>query len=142
MSELGSSRHLARERALEILYEAQMKERSVADVLAALPVAPDPYASTLALATESSQVRGDELLERFAVDWPLDRIAVIDRIIMTMATAELLMPDAPPRAVVLDEFENGGEVTYDGAFPEVPDATSTAPDSSASFIMSGPLNTM
>ncbi len=103
MSELGSSRHLARERALEILYEAQMKERSVADVLAALPVAPDPYASTLALATESSRARGDELLERFAVDWPLDRIAVIDRIIMTMATAELLMPDAPPRAVVLDE---------------------------------------
>ncbi len=103
MSELGSSRHLARERALEILYEAQMKERSVDDILAALPVAPDPYAAALALATESSRERGDELLERFAVDWPLDRIAVIDRIIMTMATAELLMPDAPPRAVVLDE---------------------------------------
>ena len=61
MSELGSSRHLARERALEILYEAQMKERSVADVLATLPVSPDPYASTLALATESSRARARKL---------------------------------------------------------------------------------
>jgi N utilization substance protein B len=43
------------------------------------------------------------LITRFAVDWPLDRIAIVDRLVMTLAIGELLMEDAPPKAVVLDE---------------------------------------
>jgi len=35
--------------------------------------------------------------------WSLDRIALIDRLIMIMAIGELLLDDAPPRAVVMDE---------------------------------------
>ena len=35
--------------------------------------------------------------------WPLDRMAVIDRIVLRLAVAELLDPDGPPVAVVIDE---------------------------------------
>ncbi len=35
--------------------------------------------------------------------WPLERMAVIDRIVLRLAVAELLDPDGPPVAVVIDE---------------------------------------
>ena len=35
--------------------------------------------------------------------WPLDRMAVIDRLVLRMAVAELLDQDGPPLAVVIDE---------------------------------------
>jgi N utilization substance protein B len=103
MSDFGSSRHQSRERALEILYEAEMKDRPAPVVLASLPVAPDDYCVTLVRAADEHRQRAEDLIETWAHDWPLDRIAVIDRLILTMATAELLLDDGPPRAVVLDE---------------------------------------
>jgi len=42
MSELGQQRHRARERALEILYEANIKERPIAEIVAALHSRPTP----------------------------------------------------------------------------------------------------
>ena len=103
MSDFGSSRHQSRERALEILYEAEMKDRPVDVILASLPVAPDEYCVTLVRAAGEHRDRAEALIEAWAHDWPLDRIAVIDRLILTMATTELMMADGPPRAVVLDE---------------------------------------
>ena len=35
--------------------------------------------------------------------WPLDRMAVVDRLVLRLAVAELLDPDGPPVAVVIDE---------------------------------------
>ena len=103
MSELGAQRHHARERALEIFYESTIKGRSVASVINDLPLLPDPYTVALLTAAESNQERANGLISRFAIDWPLDRIAIVDRLVMTLAIGELLMPDAPPRAVILDE---------------------------------------
>ncbi len=103
MSELGAARHRARERALEILYEADMKGRSVAEVLNALPLAPEPYTREIVLSAEAYRERTHELISRFSADWPLERIAVVDRLIVTLAVGELHVIDPPPRAVVLDE---------------------------------------
>ena len=38
-----------------------------------------------------------------SVGWPLERMAVIDRLVLRLAVAELLDPDGPPTAVVIDE---------------------------------------
>ncbi len=103
MSELGTQRHHARERALEIFYESTIKGRRVASVISDLPVLPDPYTVTLLTQAEAHQGRANELITRFAIDWPLERIAIVDRLVMTLAIGELLMPEAPPRAVILDE---------------------------------------
>jgi transcription antitermination protein NusB len=103
LSELGTKRHHARERALEIMYEASIKERSVASVLNELPVRPDDYAVEVLLSAEGHQEQANELISRFAIDWPLERIALVDRLVMTIAVGEMLMDDAPPRAVILDE---------------------------------------
>lgn len=103
MSELGARRHRSRERALELLYEAAMKDRSVAVVVEALPVPPDEYTSQLLSATTEHETQALELIGRYSIDWPLDRMALLDRLILTMATGEMLMTDGPPMAVILDE---------------------------------------
>ena len=103
MSELGAQRHHARERALEIFYEATLKGRDVATIVNALPVRPDEYTVALLTAAEMNQERANSLISRFAIDWPLERIAIVDRLVMTLAIGELLTEDAPPKAVVLDE---------------------------------------
>jgi len=103
VSELGASRHRSRERALELLYEASMKDRPVSVVVTELPVPPDDYTATLLAATSQHEATALELIGRFSIDWPLDRMALLDRLILTMATAELLMDDSPSKAIILDE---------------------------------------
>lgn len=88
---------------MEIFYEATIKERSVATVLNAQSVRPDEYTVAILVAAEAHQAQANDLISRYAIDWPLERIALIDRLVMTMAIGEMLMDDAPPKAVILDE---------------------------------------
>jgi transcription antitermination protein NusB len=97
------TRHQSRERALGLLYEAEMKGEPVVATLSALPVPPDAFARSLVEATAGAQDRADTLIADAAVGWPLDRMAVVDRLVMRMAVAELLNPAGPPVAVVIDE---------------------------------------
>jgi N utilization substance protein B len=103
VSELGLSRRRARERALEILYESAIKDRTVAVVLNELNTRPDAYAVALVTSAEEHRTRANELISEFSIDWPLDRIAMVDRLIMTLAIGEMLMVNPPPVAVILDE---------------------------------------
>ncbi|HEY1222188.1 MAG TPA: transcription antitermination factor NusB [Acidimicrobiales bacterium] len=103
MSELGQQRHRARERALEILYEATIKVRPVLEIVSALPLAPDPYTISIVTSAERHQARAEALISEFSEQWSLERMAIVDRIIMIMAIGELLLDDPPPRAVVMDE---------------------------------------
>lgn len=103
MSDLGARRHAARERGIEILYEAHIKGRPVEDILAALPTSPDAYTVRLVMAASAHEEAAHALISQHAIDWPLERMAIVDRLIMTMAIGELLLEDAPPVAVVLDE---------------------------------------
>jgi transcription antitermination protein NusB len=103
VGELGTQRHQARERALEILYEATIKDRPVAQIIQSLALAPDPYTVSIVFASEQNRSRAEELIERNLQDWTLERLALIDRLIMTMAIGELLLEEPPPTAVVLDE---------------------------------------
>ena len=96
-------RHQSRERALTLLYEADVKGETPTDVLAALPVAPDPYVTTLLEAVGGQLERIDELVGAAAIGWDLGRMAVVDRNVLRLATAELLTCDDVPTAVILNE---------------------------------------
>jgi N utilization substance protein B len=100
---LTGARRRARERALELLYEAETKELSPTRLLAELPVEPDDYAVQLVLGVER---RGDEvnsLLGRHATGWSVERMPMVDRCVLKMAAFELLEEPDVPVAVVLDE---------------------------------------
>jgi N utilization substance protein B len=103
VSELGVQRHRSRERALEIFYEATIKGRDIATVVNQLPLRPDSYTIELLTSAEKNLATANALISQFAIDWPIERIAIVDRLVMTLAIGELLLEEAPPKAVVLDE---------------------------------------
>ncbi len=103
MADPGAPRHQQRERALSLLYEAELKGDGPLEVLEALPVPPDDYVCTLLRGAVTTRDEADRRIAAASVGWPLDRLAVIDRIVLRLAVAELLDPKGPPLAVVIDE---------------------------------------
>ena len=97
------ARHLSRERALEILYEAELKEVEPGDVLDSLSVAPDPFVVTLVENAARSRPRAESAIAGAAAEWPLERMAILDRLVMILAIGEVLSEEPPPDAVILDE---------------------------------------
>ena len=96
-------RHQQRERALSLLYEAELKGEAPLQVVDALPLPPDPFVRTLIEQVVASREEADRHIAAASVGWPLERMAVIDRIVLRMAVAELLDAEGPPVAVVIDE---------------------------------------
>jgi N utilization substance protein B len=88
---------------VELLYEAAIKGRPVSVVVTELRVPPDEYTGVLLAATTLYEAEALELIGRFSIDWPVERMAVLDRLILTLGTSEMLMEDAPPTPVILDE---------------------------------------
>ena len=89
---------------MELLYEAETKTVSVATVIDELPVPPADYASRLALGAADHMDRSDVLIRQFArADWPLERMPMLDRIVMRMAVYELLEEHDVDRGVILNE---------------------------------------
>jgi len=103
MSSDPAPRHQSRERALTLLYEADLKGERPDTVLAALAVAPDPYVTTLLGAVDARMGEIDALVGEAAIGWDLERMAVVDRNVLRLATAELLACDDVPTAVILNE---------------------------------------
>ena len=103
MSTDPAPRHQSRERALTLLYEAELKGERPESVLAALPVAPDPYVTTLVTAVGERMGEIDAMLGEAAIGWDVDRMAVVDRNVLRLAAAELLACDDVPTAVILNE---------------------------------------
>jgi N utilization substance protein B len=99
----AAPRHQQRERALSLLYEAELKGEDPGEILTALPVPPDDYVRTLVGLAVATRAEADERIAAAAIGWPIDRMAVIDRIVLRLAVAELLDPGGPPTAVVIDE---------------------------------------
>jgi len=96
-------RHEARERALSLLYEAEMKRLDPAAVVDALPVAPDPFAARLVRGVGDRCPAIDELVAGAAEGWELERMPVLDRAVLRLATYELLAEPEVPVAVIIDE---------------------------------------
>jgi transcription antitermination protein NusB len=100
------------------MYEASMKERPVLAVVEELNLRPDDYAIALLTSSGVNESRAHDLISEYSIDWPLDRIALVDRLVMTLAVGEMLMEDAPPKAVILDEAVELAKVYSTDASPK------------------------
>jgi N utilization substance protein B len=103
MSADSAPRHQSRERALTLLYEAELKGERPEDVLGALPMEPDSYVTALMSEVGARGEEIDTLVGEAAIGWDLDRMAVVDRNVLRLATAELLAFADVPTAVILNE---------------------------------------
>jgi len=99
----NESRRAARERALELLYEAEAKDTTAGAIIDDLPVTPDQYACLLVVGVDDHRVEIDALLTQYAKGWALDRMPAVDRALLRVATFELLHHPEVPIAVVISE---------------------------------------
>ncbi len=99
----SGERRRARERALELLYEAETKGVAPSALLAELPVVPEDYAVELVTGAERRSAEIDEALARHASGWSVERMPAIDRCVLRVAVFELLDEPGVPVAVVIDE---------------------------------------
>jgi N utilization substance protein B len=106
-----SRRTAARRHALDILYEADVLDQEIALILSKhlheqSPERPPPDAYTVELVqgVDRRRTEIDDRIGDAAEHWTLDRMSLVDRNILRLATYELLRkPDEPPTPVVLNE---------------------------------------
>ena len=96
-------RSQSRERALELLYDADRKERPVDAVIADQAAPVDEYTHVLLEAVKEFSAHSEALIDKNSTSWPIDRLAILDRLILVLALSELQMAEHPPKAVVMNE---------------------------------------
>lgn len=105
-------RHQARKRAVDLLFEAEVRGISAAEVVdtrAALAEAkPDiarlhPYTAAVARGVSEHAAHIDDLITAHLRGWTLDRLPAVDRAILRVSVWELLHAADAPEPVVVDE---------------------------------------
>jgi len=96
-------RREARERALGLCYELEVRDISVDDLLREQPAAPDEYAVHLVRGVEDHHNDVDELLRKFSEHWALERMPAVDRAVLRLGAYELGWEPEMPTAVVISE---------------------------------------
>jgi len=98
----------ARRQALQILYQREITDRTVADILEtrtynAEDGEPSEYCRALALGTEQNQQAIDAQIEATSQHWSLMRMPFVDRNILRLAVFEILFENDVPDSVVINE---------------------------------------
>jgi len=97
----------AREAALQMLYALELGGQDAAQVerwyLAAHPLPPEVRERAGALVDTAAREREriESLIRRHARGWKLERISLIDRSLLKLGVAELLLMPAPPLPAVI-----------------------------------------
>lgn len=107
---MSGPRHQGREAALQILYFAEVGRAAAADAIDAFFTEHGPdaaaevrdFARAIVLGVTGDLLNLDMLIQRHSEHWRLERLAVIDRLILRIGAWELQQPDSPA-AVVIDE---------------------------------------
>jgi N utilization substance protein B len=102
-----AARSKARKRALDILFESEMRRESPLAVLESRTISADPpvtsYAAELVRGVQAHRDQIDELLAEHSRGWALDRMPAVDRNILRIGTYELLWGIGIPEAVAISE---------------------------------------
>lgn len=102
-----AARTKARKRALDVLYESELRGvamgATLPDRIAAGDPPVNPYTVRLVEGVAEHRHRIDELLDTHAEGWSLARMPVIDRNLLRIATYEILYVEDVPDAVAVSE---------------------------------------
>ena len=108
-----TARRKARKRALDLLYEADIRS-SDATVLVTERLEPDDYAGVVVLGVVEHRDRIDEILNPHSQAWSVDRMPAVDRTVLRIAVFEMLWNDDVPDVVAIDEaIELAGDLSTD-----------------------------
>ena len=106
MAAAGPSRKQARRDAVFLLYQTEVTDLSMAELVEGQRLregyAPDEFTIKAVAGVVKTRAGIDALLEAHAKDWPLDRIAPLERSILRLAVWEIQSEVTPPE-VAIDE---------------------------------------
>jgi transcription antitermination protein NusB len=88
-----SARRKARKRALDFLYEADIRSARAIDLLESrgeVELSERDYVLELLLGVETNALKIDELITTYAQGWDMDRMPAIDRNILRISLFEIL----------------------------------------------------
>jgi N utilization substance protein B len=111
-----AARHRARAAALQMLYQSEIGRAGAHETIVTYWPASDPdgeigddlreFANRLVRETLTRLPEIDALLAAHARNWRVERMAVIDRVVLRLAVAELLTePQTPPKVVINEALE-------------------------------------
>jgi N utilization substance protein B len=102
-----AARSKARKRALDVLFEAEVRGTPVLDLLAERITMGDPpvseYAADLVRGVAANRERIDSLIAEHAEGWTLDRMPAVDRNVLRIGVYELLWASDVPDPVAMSE---------------------------------------
>lgn len=102
-----AARSKARKRALDMLFEADLRGTDPVSTLAERSASADrpvpEYVATLIEGVTGNQQRIDEILRSYAEGWTLERMPAVDRAILRLGVYELLWRTDIPDAVAINE---------------------------------------
>jgi N utilization substance protein B len=105
-----SARSKARKRALDILFECEVRGIPLGETLDERVIAGEPpvneYTVKLIRGVVEHQARLDNLLSTYAQGWTLDRMPIVDRNALRLGIYEILYVDEVPDAVAVSEAMN------------------------------------
>ena len=112
-----SARRKARKRALDFLYEADIRSASPLELLgsrAASELSQSEYVVELLMGVETNKSKIDELITTYAQGWDMDRMPAIDRSILRIALFEILFKsDLDDHVAASEAVEIAGELSTD-----------------------------
>jgi N utilization substance protein B len=102
-----AARSKARKRAVDLLYEADLRHSDPVSTLAERIALADPpindYTVELVEGVTARRSDIDQLLTDYSEGWTIERMPGVDRAILRVGLYELLWADAIPDAVAIDE---------------------------------------
>lgn len=102
-----AARSKARKRALDILFEADVRGTDPLTTLSDWVIRADPpvpdYSRALVAGVVEHRERIDQVIEAYAEQWSVDRMPPVDRAVLRVALFELLWCNDIPDAVAIDE---------------------------------------
>ena len=111
-----SSRHRSRERALQLLYQWESSGetpeavittyfKSLSDSIGGKVVSQDRFAEQLFHGVTRRAASLDEVIQKHASNWKLDRMALVDRNVLRIAIYEMDQGDSAAAVVIADAIE-------------------------------------
>jgi N utilization substance protein B len=102
-----AARSKARKRAVDILYESDVRDTDPLGTLADRVLLADPpvngYTAELVEGVHAHRRRIDEILAKYAEGWTVARMPGVDRAVLRLGVFELLWRADVPAAVAIDE---------------------------------------
>ena len=112
-----ANRHLLRSIVLQTLFECDFREKNEVDALSVLRLNIEEFAPEIKDASFSEDILSgvmerkedlDDIITKAAPNWPIDRIATVDRNILRVGLFELLFSDyddVPPKVAINESIE-------------------------------------